>query len=86
MAHLPLAVIGLVSTLALAACTPSGIDMRTPASESGTAADGQVGREYRRNPQPTQSWWITMTIAEAPGLLARRWRRRSQMQARESGP
>src|SRR3546814_9986532 len=50
MTHLPLAALGLVSTLALAACTPSGIDMSTPASPSDAAARGQDGATYRTNP------------------------------------
>lgn len=70
MTHLPLAVLGLVSTLALAACTPSGIDMSTPASQSDAAADRQDGSGYRTNPQPKQAWRITMTIKDAPGPFA----------------
>lgn len=70
MTHLPLAVFGLVSTLALAACTPSGIDMSIPASPSDAAARGQDGATYRTNPQPRQAYRITMTIREAPGPFA----------------
>src|SRR3546814_16555518 len=70
MTHLPLAALGLVSTLALAACTPSGIDMSTPASPSDAAARGQDGATYRTNPRPTQAYRITMTITDAPGPFA----------------
>jgi hypothetical protein len=70
MTHLPLAALGLVSTLALAACTPSGIDTNTPASQSDAAARGQDGTTYRTNPRPTQAYRITMTIADAPGPFA----------------
>jgi hypothetical protein len=70
MTHLPLAVFGLVSILALAACSPSGIDMSTPVSESGPAAHGQGGSGYRTNPQPKQAYRVTMTIAGAPGPFA----------------
>ena len=70
MTHLPLAVFGLVSTLALAACTPSGIDMSIPASPSDAAARGQDGATYRTNPRPTQAYRITMTIRGAPGPFA----------------
>src|SRR3546814_19964163 len=67
MTHLPLAALGLVSTLALAACTPSGLDMSTPASPSDAAARGQDGATYRPNPRPTQAYRITMTITHPPG-------------------
>lgn len=70
MTHLPLAALGLASIMALGACTPSGIDMTSSASEPGPAASGQAGRAYRTNPQPTQAYRITMTIADAPGPFA----------------
>lgn len=70
MTHLPLAVFGLASILALAACSPSGIDMSIPASESGSAARAQGGSGYRTNPQPKQAYRVTMTIAGAPGPFA----------------
>src|SRR3546814_16478534 len=70
MTHLPLAALGLVSTLALAACTPSGIDMSTPASPSDAAARGQDGATYRKNPRHTQAYRITMTITDHHGPFA----------------
>ncbi len=54
------AAFALVSVLVLAACTPSGIAMdRTAASP-----------EYRRNPNPTQAYALTMRIEDAPGPFA----------------
>jgi hypothetical protein len=64
------AALGLASTLALAACTPSGTDMTSPASASAALARQEDAPAHRRNPQPKQAYRITMTIENAPGPFA----------------
>lgn len=70
MPHMFPAIFGMASTLALAACTPSGIDMTNAASVSNPALSGHGKSTYRQNPQPKQAYRITMTIADAPGPFA----------------
>lgn len=70
MPHMFPAGFGLASILALAACTPSGIDMTDAASVSNPAPSGHGKSAYRQNPHPKQAYRITMTIADAPGAFA----------------
>ena len=51
-------------TLALAACTPSGMDMTTDTAPAATTGGNTSSRH---NPAPTQALRITMTIKDAPG-------------------
>ncbi len=52
---------GLCSLLALAACSPSGLNMSQAATEP----------TVHRNPQPRQAYRITMKIDNAPGPFAK---------------
>lgn len=70
MPHMFSAAFGLTSILALAACTPSGIDMTDTASVSNPALSERGKSMYRRNAQPQQAYRITMTITDAPGPFA----------------
>lgn len=58
-----LAAIGLAFTLALGACSPSGIDMNHASSGAASADASAVGV----NPAPVDAYRITMTINDAPG-------------------
>lgn len=60
---------GLASILALTACTPSGIDM-TQAASGTTSPERPEAPEYRKNPQPSQAYRITMTLEQPPGPFA----------------
>lgn len=64
-----LAAIGLASTLALGACSPSGIDM-TNTSSGGADKGAGAEPQYRQNPAPKQGYRITMKITDAPGPFA----------------
>lgn len=68
----PLILPGLAFTLALAGCSPTGIDMTNaaPSSDASPAAPGTAQPQYRRNPAPTRAYRITMTIRDAPGAFA----------------
>lgn len=57
---------GLVFTLALAGCSPTGIDM-TNAAPSSDAPARVVASEFRHNPQPRQAHRLTVKIDGAPG-------------------
>lgn len=57
MLRVPPMATGLCALLALAACSPSGLNM------SQAAANPTI----HRNPQPSQAYRITMTIDNAPG-------------------
>jgi hypothetical protein len=61
---------GLISTLALAACSPSRTDMTSQVSASEPVARKPAGPAYRQNPQPRQAYRITMTVENAPGPFA----------------
>lgn len=64
MPHAPPTASGLALAVALAACTPSGMDMtNTPPSAAAPGADAS----YRQNPAPKQAYRITMTVKGAPG-------------------
>ena len=58
---------GLCSVLALAACSPSGLNM----SQSATHTQAASGHTVHRNPQPKQAYRITMRIDNAPGPFAK---------------
>lgn len=69
--QMPFAALGLAATLALAACNPSGIDMTDSSPSSPGASPARAERPaYRRNPNPTQAYRITMRIEDAPGPFA----------------
>lgn len=69
--QMPLAALGLAATLALAACNLSGIDMTDSSPASPDASPVRAERPaYRRNPNPTQAYRITMRIEDAPGPFA----------------
>ena len=65
-----LAAFSLAFTLALAACTPSGIDMTDATSAPQSVARKREQPQYRQNPQPKQAYRITMTLADVPGPFA----------------
>ena len=58
---------GLCSVLALAACSPSGLNM----SQSATHTQAASRPTVHRNPQPKQAYRITMRIDNAPGPFAK---------------
>lgn len=58
---------GLCSLLALAACSPSGLNMNQAANNTQTGAESTV----HRNPQPKEAYRITMKIDNAPGPFAK---------------
>lgn len=58
---------GLAFTLALAACSPTGIDM-TNATHASAAREG--AGEFKRNPQPKRPYRLTVRIDNAPGPFA----------------
>lgn len=69
--QMPFAALGLAATLALAACNPSGIDMTDSSPSSPGASPARAEHPaYRRNPNPTQAYRITMRIEDAPGPFA----------------
>ena len=58
------ATFGLLLTLVLVACTPSGMDMTTATAPAATTGGNTSSRH---NPAPKQALRITMTIKDAPG-------------------
>lgn len=62
-----LVVPGLAFTLALAGCSPTGIDM-TNATTASAARQG--AGEFKRNPQPKRPYRLTVRIDNAPGPFA----------------
>ena len=70
MPNAPPRLSGIVFTLALAGCSPIGIDMTNAVASSDASAARPDAPEYRKNPRPTQAYWITMKIQDAPGPFA----------------
>lgn len=69
--QMPLAALSLAATLSLAACNLSGIDMTDSSPSPPRASPVRAERPaYRRNPNPTQAYRITMRIEDAPGPFA----------------
>ncbi len=67
MPRMSRATLGLTISMALAACTPSGIDMNTQSSASSPTSEPAQKATHRHNPDPKQAYRITMTIKDAPG-------------------